>query len=940
MLIALVALAWSLPRPQLQEVAVESDSNTPGGRLAFRSAERLSELSGKGSLADETELSGPCFADDGQTLYFSRARPGQRADIVRSQFADEHWSKPELVRELNSVDDDRRLTLSADGLAAAFASNRSGGQGGFDIYESVHSNDHWSRPRNAGPAINTEAAEFDPALTPDGLTMYFVRVVPDTSADLFVTRRDKLDSAWSPPQPVQAVNSPDHHERSPAVSPDGSWLLFASNRGARAGESAPFDLFRAPLRGSEDLSRDRQGTAERLSDGLASDSDDVDAAFAPNGQSLVFASKREGSKQIFRSRGEFVVTRLSYSTVHLEPFGSRHELLPILATLVVLLAWSWSRRASPVAVTETTKSATAPPRAVPRRSEPAKNPLESWTAAPLDQTSKSVPAVNPLTVAKSAEPASGNSPAATPTEVAPSRRRRWAVLAVVVAASVAFFVLPTDRTDPPTSHPPIAMSELGDDFALLADLALPRANELPKLDRTSTARTDAPHAIAPPSHAITLRPGARWPIDRVTVRQRSELVRIDGIDQRLLSRTKATVLARQPVPSALTKPLERSGEETLLAIVAPVIETPLGLAPTTTIKQAFVPASAEVTAIPPTVANQATLRAPNPRLTQLVPTASTASTTNGDSRRETLARNGAAVRNTTAVGLAEPEALIGTITVTPAREATLPAQVVRLPRTESLVVGQPTLLSSSLPSDRRVRPMTSPVGHPAVTAEAARPANNVERARLPGKSPAAPIAIPLSEDVKAPAPNASSVETNPLSPTAVLLRGETTGPQPTLSTTLNGPATNRAELATVRSNNRLEASPSGTLAAKNSSTTIARRETLGPTIASIPPSDISSDPRNNAPAILLTSASTLVELLTSAPLPTLPRTESASPMTSTTAQLPSQLVPWLSRTWRHWTAPIVLPMTIDPNPLSKPALPRRDREIAPAELIETISAAP
>ena len=47
--------------------------------------------------------------------------------------------------------------------------------------------------------------------------------------------------------------------------------------------------------------------AERLRDGIASDTDDVDAAFAPNSQSLVFASKREGAKQIFLSRGEFVV---------------------------------------------------------------------------------------------------------------------------------------------------------------------------------------------------------------------------------------------------------------------------------------------------------------------------------------------------------------------------------------------------------------------------------------------------------------------------------------------------------------------------------------------------------------------------------------------------------------------------------------------------------
>lgn len=970
-LVAFGALAWSLPRPQLQEVVVESDGNSPRGRLAFRTAEPLAELSGKGALADETELSGPCFADDGQTLYFSRSRPGQRADIVRSTLADEHWSKPEVVREFHSVDDDRRLTLSGDGLVAAFASNRSGGHGGFDIYESAQANDQWSRPRNAGPAINTEAAEFDPALTPDGLTMYFVRVIPDASADIFVTRRDQLDSPWSPPQPVESVNTPNHHERSPALSPDGSWLLFASNRGERAGESAPFGLFRAPLRDFEDLSRDRQGavprsnpsalpdgrgsgksqprrdghvgTAERLRDGLASDADDVDAAFAPNGQSLVFASKRDGAKQIFISRGEFVASRLTYSTEHLDRFGPRKELLPIVACLFLILVWRWSRRGVPVAVAETATSATTTIRAVPRRSEPAKNPLAGWTPAPLEQTPKSVPAVNPLTVAKSAEPTT-SVPDSASAEKTPSRRRRWAALAVAVAVSMTFVLLRTEPTDQTTSNPPIELSELGPEFAQLADLALPHVAELPKLERTSTARTDAPHAIAPPSHAVTLRPGARWPTDRITVRQRSELTRIDDVDQRLLSRTKPTLLARQPLPTALTKPLERSGEETLFAVVAPVTETPHGLAPTTTAKQAFAPSAAERTAIPPVVANQLTLRTPTPRL---APLALATSTTIGESRRDSLARNGAVARNSSAVGFAEPEALIGTIIAKPTVEPTLPAQVVSLPRTESVLVGQPTQLNSSLPSDRRVRPMASQAQTSAVTAEASRPTNNVERAQLPGKSPAAPKAVPLTEGLTTPAPRTSSAETNPVlspataqSPATALSRGETRGPQPTLTSTSNSPATSRADLAVLRTTNRLAATEKDTLTTKTTPTTLARREALVPAIASIAAVETTSGMGNTAPAILLTSASTLVELLTSAPLPTLPRAESASPATSTSMQPSSPLAPWISREWRHWTIPFALPTMIEPNPISKPSLPRRVRETVPAELVESIPAAP
>ncbi len=919
-LIAFAALAWSLPRPLWQDVVVESDGNSPRGRLAFRTAARLAELSGQGTLADETELSGPCFADDGQTLYFSRARPGQRADIVRSTFTDERWSKPELVRELNSVDDDRRLTLSGDGGLVALASNRSGGHGGFDIYESAQSNERWSRPRNAGPAINTEAEEFDPALTPDGLTMYFVRVVPGASADIFVTRREKLGSAWSSPELAETINSPEYHERSPAVSPDGSWLLFASNRGDRAGESAPFDLFRAPLRDGH------VGVAERLRDGIASDTDDVDATFAPNSQSLVFASKREGAKQIFLSRGEFVVPRLTISTEHLAPFGPREWMLPILATLVLILVWRWSRRALPVVAVEAPKVATI---AAPlRRSEPPKNPLQSWTATPLEQVPPSAPAVNPLTVPKIPKPITTSQPVSVPADVSPSRRRRWAALAVLVAASVAFVVLRTDRTDQTTSNPSTAINELWSEFAQFSDVAPPRAEEFPKLDRTDTARADAPQSIAPPSHVVALRPGARWPADRVTVRQRSELARVDDVDQRLLSMKKAPLLARQPLPATLTRPTERPGEEVTLAVAVETVEKPHNLAPVITIKQVFDPPSADRTAMKPVAANQAALRAPVARPDQLLPSIPP---TLSDSRRNSLARNAAATRSALPIGLAEPEALIGANKAAATVETPLPAREVSLSRTESVLVSQPTQLNSSLPSVRRALPIAVQDRSPALPAEVARLANNVDHSRLPSKSPGAPKVVALTEEVAVPASKTSVVETNALSPSVALLRGEISGPQPTLSATTNGLATTRAELARLRTTARLDAAEIAFLTTKT--TTFARRETLVPATVSIAAVDLASGMGTAAPAILLTSASMLVELLTSAPLPALPRADSGSPATSVPLQPSRQFVPWLARAANAANA---WPVTTEPSTVSsRPSLPRRVRETVPAELIET-----
>ncbi len=66
--------------------------------------------------------------------------------------------------------------ISKDGLSLYFASNRSGGYGGNDIYvsEREHVDDNWGTPVNLGSEINTSSDEVCPSLTVDGHHLHFV----------------------------------------------------------------------------------------------------------------------------------------------------------------------------------------------------------------------------------------------------------------------------------------------------------------------------------------------------------------------------------------------------------------------------------------------------------------------------------------------------------------------------------------------------------------------------------------------------------------------------------------------------------------------------------------------------------------------------------------------------------------------------------------------
>ncbi len=923
-LVAFAGLIWSLPRPLLHDVVVETadDSSTsPRGRLAFRTSELLGEFSGKGTLADETELSGPCFADDGQTLYFSRARPGQKADIVRSTLGEERWSKPESVRELNSVDDDRRLTLSADGRIAVLASNRSAGHGGFDLYESTNDGRRWSKPRNAGTTINTDAAEFDPALAPDGLTMYFVRVAPGEKADLFVTRRESLDAAWSAPQSVESVNSPEFHERSPAVSPDGSWLLFASNRGGRSSEPAPFNFFRAPLRDGQ------VGAAERIRDGIASDVDDLDATFAPDGRSLAFVSKRDGPKQIFLSRGEFVVTRLAISTAHLELFGPAKWGVPVVGLVLFLLVWRWSRRAIPVAVVAA--PVTRPATAAPKRSEPPKNPLASWTITAPTEAPPAPKPMNPLVASAklSSEPAPASVVPLKP-EPARPRRRRLAVATIVIAAGLLFAFRTTIWNSSRPSTDPLPVFD-ADSLAVATflDLDLTRAIELPKFDRFDTLSKSAPQPIAPPSDTVALRPAARWPTDRMTVRQRFEVARLADIDPPPSKSTRLAVLARQPLPADLTRPITRPAETTTLTAVVAEPEKPQTVAPTSTAQQTFVPSATERTAVRPAVANQAALRAPAARVTQLA--ATSAESIANVSRPTPLARNGAASRVVIPSQFTEPQALTALTAIVPI-ESPLPNQPVSVPRSEPVPIGKP-----SNPNEVAARPLLPPSRTVSNVAgsTASTPTTNAPTTQLPTKSTAVPKAATLTEEVALPATSTTPEASNSIA-TSTPPRVESPGPQPNLPTTLLTTNPARTDPATLRSPSRIESaeSPARSLESRTAMT-IVRRDSPLPIIAAAAAESVPG-PMPGNPAILLTSSTMLVELLTSATLTPLPRTESPGPTTAVASSSASTFARWLSR---------VAPLSAlgntrtesEPRSLSSATtIPRQTRVLSPAELPE------
>lgn len=82
-------------------------------------------------------------------------------------------------------------------------------------------------PKNMGKRVNSPQNDFAPAVSPDGSYMIFNSGRNGKYQDLFISYY--RDGSWSSPEPLDILNSP-YNDETPFISSDGRYLVFASDR--------------------------------------------------------------------------------------------------------------------------------------------------------------------------------------------------------------------------------------------------------------------------------------------------------------------------------------------------------------------------------------------------------------------------------------------------------------------------------------------------------------------------------------------------------------------------------------------------------------------------------------------------------------------------------------------------------------------------------------
>lgn len=105
----------------------------------------------------------------------------------------------------------------------------------------------WSAPVNLGAVVNSSFNDQHPAISPDGLSLYFVSDRTGGTGgglDLWVSQRDSLDDPWQVPVPLNSTINSAATEFAPAFSPGGHLLFFGSDRPGGCGAQDLWVAFR------------------------------------------------------------------------------------------------------------------------------------------------------------------------------------------------------------------------------------------------------------------------------------------------------------------------------------------------------------------------------------------------------------------------------------------------------------------------------------------------------------------------------------------------------------------------------------------------------------------------------------------------------------------------------------------------------------------------
>ncbi len=274
-----------LKRKSSYAFAVEYEKNNPVKNYVFAPQ----NLGSKVNSAEPEYF--PTLTIDGNELVFTRRIDNRNEDFYNSVLRDGQWTTSKAIEgDVNTPQSEAAQTISADGQWMIFTANgRNDSYGNYDLYMSVYTPFDWGNPVNLGRLINSEQWDSQPCISPDKRDLYFAsrRSGGFGGSDIYVCHLQP-NGKWGEPENLGAGINTSGDDQCPFIHADNQTLYFNSNGWQGYGEN---DLFYA-RRASDGTWK----TPKNLGYPINTIDDEGTLFIAADGKTAYYASDRSDSK--------------------------------------------------------------------------------------------------------------------------------------------------------------------------------------------------------------------------------------------------------------------------------------------------------------------------------------------------------------------------------------------------------------------------------------------------------------------------------------------------------------------------------------------------------------------------------------------------------------------------------------------------------------------
>jgi WD40-like Beta Propeller Repeat len=268
-----------------------------------------------GELASNARTDNPTLTADLLEIYFTTDRGSGNGDVWYAKRSDPSlpFEAPSAIAEVNTVFFETSSAISADGLTLWFGSDRAGGVGSTDIWQSNRRSrsESWQTPFNV-VALDTPVEDIPRPPGQHGLVMPLsskqgTSVIYQT----FLATRASTGAPFAKPVLISELAFSDRTTVDGFLTDDGLTLFYSSSplvypadAGPRPGDASANTLDGGPVPTADLFFAIRRSTSDPFDfwqplDDLNTGGDERDPWLTPDGKTLYFTSDRDGSLNIY-----------------------------------------------------------------------------------------------------------------------------------------------------------------------------------------------------------------------------------------------------------------------------------------------------------------------------------------------------------------------------------------------------------------------------------------------------------------------------------------------------------------------------------------------------------------------------------------------------------------------------------------------------------------